>query len=322
MNILIISIFFLCFSVHGQTITETFGSGSNAFSIEFVTIGNPGNAADTGTYFNTLTPYSAGSVAYAYHLGKYEISRDQITKATETGGLGLSLADMTLYGGNGANRPATGIDWYEAARFVNWLNTSTGNPAAYKFDGSGNFVIWNSSDAGYQSSNPYRNRFARYWLPNKDEWYKGAYGSPEGNWYRYPIGSDSDPIPVNGGTESGTAVYGQTVNAGPADVTNAGGLSAFGTMGQGGNIFEWTETAYDGTNDSAQETREVRSANWYSGSVSLLDSSRVENAPTFPGIGYGFRVASVPEPSSLWLLFVGGAVLMAGRRKNRIRGQD
>ena len=27
--------------------TESFGSGDNAFSMDFVTIGNPGNAADT-----------------------------------------------------------------------------------------------------------------------------------------------------------------------------------------------------------------------------------------------------------------------------------
>ena len=304
-------------SVNAQTITETFGSGTNQFSIDFMKVGNPGNDPKTGNYYNTSTSYSAGSVAYTYHLGKYEISRDQITKANEAGGLGLSLADMTLYGGNGANRPATGIDWYEAARFVNWLNTSTGNPAAYKFDGSGNFVIWNSADVGYQSSNPYRNRFARYWLPNRDEWYKGAYGSPEGNWYQYPTGSNSGPIPVSGGTESGTAVYGQPVNAGPADVMNAGGASAFGTIGQGGNIFEWSETANDGTNDVASESREVRSGNWYYGSINLVESVRRDNDPTFAGIGYGFRIASVPEPSSLSLLLAGGAVLMAGRRRNR-----
>ena len=309
------SVLFVCFSAKAQTITETFGSGTNAFSIEFVTIGNPGNAPDTGTYFNTATSYSAGSVAYTYHLGKYEISRDQLTKANEVGGLGLTLADMSLYGGNGPNRPATGIDWYEAARFVNWLNTSTGNPAAYKFDGSGNLAIWSPADVGYQTANPYRNRFAHYWLPNRDEWYKGAYGNMDGTWDAYPTDSNSTPIPVSGGTEPGTAVYGQPVNAGPADVTNAGGHSAFGTVGQGGNIFEWTETAFDGTNDTAQESREVRSGNWYYGSINLVDSVRRENEPTFAGIGIGFRVASVPEPSSLSLLLAGGAVLMVGMRR-------
>jgi len=59
-----------------QTITETFGTGANAFSMDFVAIGNPGNAADT-----TGSPNPAGSVGYTYNLGKYEVSRDMITKA-------------------------------------------------------------------------------------------------------------------------------------------------------------------------------------------------------------------------------------------------
>ena len=41
--------------------SDTFGSGANTFNIDFVTIGNPGNAADT-----TGNPNPAGSVAYTY----------------------------------------------------------------------------------------------------------------------------------------------------------------------------------------------------------------------------------------------------------------
>ena len=49
-----------------QSLLETFGSGANQFTMEFVTIGNPGNAPDT-----TGSPIPAGSVAYTYNLGKY-----------------------------------------------------------------------------------------------------------------------------------------------------------------------------------------------------------------------------------------------------------
>ena len=45
---------------------DTFGNGANTFNIEFVDIGNPGNAADT-----TGAPNPAGSVAEAYRIGKY-----------------------------------------------------------------------------------------------------------------------------------------------------------------------------------------------------------------------------------------------------------
>ena len=126
-----------------QTITETFGIGANAFTMDFVTIGNPGNAADT-----TGSPNPAGSVAYTYNLGKYEVSREQIDKANSAGSLGITLQDMDNYGGNGVNKPATGIGYYEAAKYVNWLNTSTGGTAAYKFDGSGAFQLWSAGDVG------------------------------------------------------------------------------------------------------------------------------------------------------------------------------
>ena len=98
-------------SVNAQTVTQVFGSGAYSFSMEFVTIGNPNNVADTGQYSNQGSgePYTAGSVSYVYNLGKYEISRDMVLKASTSGGFGLTLADMTSYGGNGGNRPATGI---------------------------------------------------------------------------------------------------------------------------------------------------------------------------------------------------------------------
>ena len=53
----------------------TFGTGSNQFEMTFVEIGNPGNVDDT-----TGDPNPAGSVEYAYQLGKYEVSEDMITK--------------------------------------------------------------------------------------------------------------------------------------------------------------------------------------------------------------------------------------------------
>ena len=55
---------------------DSFGSGANAFDIEFVTIGNPGNAADTSG-----DPDPAGSVPYTYRMGQFEISEDMIEKA-------------------------------------------------------------------------------------------------------------------------------------------------------------------------------------------------------------------------------------------------
>jgi len=293
----------------GQSLLETFGSGANQFTMDFVTIGNPGNAADT-----TGAPNPAGSVAYIYNLGKHEVSRDMITKANSAGSLGITMADLSSFGGNGLLKPATGINWYEAAKFVNWLNTSTGGTAAYKFVG-GTFQLWSAGDAGYNANNMFRNSLAKFVIASRDEWYKGALGNPDGTWNNYPTGSDSAPTAVASGTTANTAVYGQSVSTGPADITNAGGLSAYGTMGQGGNVWEWTETAYDGTNNTAGENRELRGPSWNYSSYYMDASFRGSSYPTDGDYGFGFRVASVPEPSALSLIVVGLSGLALVRRR-------
>ena len=291
----------------------TFGTDTNQFSMEFVTIGNPGNAADT-----TGDPNPVGAVAYTYQIGKYEVSRDMILKATSAGGLGITLADMTSRGGNGANRPATGVSWNEAARFVNWLNTSKGYQAAYNFTTSGandNITLWGAGQ--YSGSNPFRHKDAIYVLPTVDEWYKAAYGKADGTgWYDFPNGSDTAPTAVASGTANNRAVYGQNTSTGPADITNAGGLSPYGTMAQGGNVWELSETAYDRSNDSASENREQRGASWSSTSDGLKASLRGSAGSTNELINSGFRVASVPEPGSASLVILGLAAVLARRRRS------
>jgi hypothetical protein len=42
-----------------------------------------------------------------------------IAMANTQGGLAPTRADPGRYGGNGGGRPATGLSWNEAARFVN-----------------------------------------------------------------------------------------------------------------------------------------------------------------------------------------------------------
>jgi hypothetical protein len=292
---------------------DTFGSGANQFDIEFVRIGNPGNPADT-----TGNPNPAGSVPYRYRIGKYEISEQLIDKANTLGGLGITKDTR------GADKPATSVSWNEAARFVNWLNTSTGFSPAYKFalqPGDGGYSanafiqLWTPSDAGYNPNNLYRNSLAFYFLPSVDEWYKAAYYDPtSGNYFDYPTGSDSAPAPVASGTAAGTAVYeGQS---GPANITLAGGLSPYGTMGQGGNVFELEETDRDLVNDSSSSDRGLRGGYWEFGSESLLASDRGGGFPENERDDTGFRVASIiPEPSTLLLGALAAAGLLVWRRR-------
>lgn len=292
---------------------DTFGSGANTFIVDFVTVGNAGNSNDAGagggSYFDDY-----GGVNYSYRMGVYEISQNDITKATN-----LGMANVTA-GAFIGDKPAANISWYEAAAFVNWLNTSKGYQAAYNltFISTWSLTLWGASDqatTGVDSgTNPYRHKNAYYFLPSEDEWYKAAYHKNDGvtaNYWDYATGSNTAPTAVASGTTAGTAVYDEFL---PADVTLAGGLSSYGTMGQNGNVYDWAESAGDGSNNINTESRVNRGGSSSHSVNGLRPWTRYANPPADELGNIGFRVASVPEPSAALLLVLGcGAWLLRGR---------
>jgi sulfatase modifying factor 1 len=289
--------------------TVSFGT----FSIDFVDVGNPGNADDThGAGY--------GGVPYNYEIGVHEVSEDMITKASTAGGLGLTQDSR------GANKPSTSISWNEAARFVNWLNTSNGFQAAYQFTtqpGDGgynpneNLTVWISGDAWQLGGeNLFRHKDAHYFLPSEDEWYKAAYY--DGNtstYFDYANGKDTAPTAVASGTGADTAVYDQSFATGPADIMNAGSLSPYGTMAQNGNVEEWAESGFTAPNDSAAESRVLLGGFWIGTSSILQSSFRGDGSPANEGDVIGFRVAAVPESSTLWMMLAGAISLMIRRKR-------
>ena len=290
-------------------LADTFGSGANTFNFDFVTIGNPGNSPDAN-------PNPAGAVPYEYRIGKYEISEQMIDKANALGGLGITKDTR------GPDMPATSVTWYEAAKFVNWLNMNTGSVPAYKFDLSGNFQLWQSSDPGYDSTNLYRNKLAKYFLPSINEWHKAAYyDSVAGVYYDYPTGSDSIPDGTDFiGDPIFDAVFNDGAsNPGPNVVTNVGLLSPYGTAGQGGNVREWEETAFDRINNFANEHRRTPGGSW--GDIyTLLNASNglIGIAPQFDGNFVGFRVVSViPEPGEIYLVLIALFYVTLNREQRR-----
>ena len=239
---------------------DFFGSHANQFAIEFVPIGD----VDNPDYTLARGGILSGKVEYAYRMGKYEISRDMIAKANNEGSLGITMDSMSFVtNGPRDDMPATGITWFEAAMFVNWLNTSQGHQAAYNFDAGGNFQLWSSAEAWQKGGeNLFRHRHAYYFLPSMDEWSKaGHYNPSSGTYNDYPTGS-SVPNAVASGTAANTAVYLQSGFQGPADINLAGGLSSYGTMGQGGNVWEWEETAFSQSNNSSSTSRGTRGGFW------------------------------------------------------------
>ena len=297
----VVAVLFAAFtySIQPPAQADTFGSGPNTFTIDFVNIGNTGNAADTTTY---------GAVPYEYRASIYEISQNDITKATASG-----MSNVTA-GAWSNNQPAANISWYAAAAFVNFLNTNSGKTAAYNLSFTTNWSmdLWSSEQAWTAGgTNLYRNKDAYYFLPSENEWYKAAYYNAAGtNYFLYPTASSGVPTAVASGTNPETAVYNNAASV-PAIVASAGGLSPYGTMGQGGNIFEWNESAFDGTNSSASENRALRGGSWINVESRLRSSRRFDDGPSLEDFNIGFRVASVPEPSTAVLvLMAGGAWLL------------
>ena len=290
---------------------DTFGTGASVFSLDFVPVGNAGNGNDpaTGGVY--------GGVAYDYRMGTYEISQGSINAAVASGLTGITANNWSQV------KPSNGITWYQAAGFVNWLNTSTGHQPAYQLNaGLTEMTLWSSAEAWQEGGeNLYRNKNAYYFLPSRNEWHKAAYHKNDGvtaDYWLYPTASNAIPTQVTSGTSAGTAVYGYSLGQGPASVYTAGGLSAYGTMAQGGNVWEWGESAYDGSNDSATERRAGLGGPWLDPSEFMLSSCMWGNAlPTGTFSSVGFRVASVPEPSSA-VLMIGAGVLGLARRRARV----
>ena len=79
----------------------------------------------------------------------------------------------------------------------------------------------------------------------------------------------------------------------------AGGLSPYGTMAQGGNVTEWMETEADGVNNSPSAVRIERGGGWRNDSSRLLATGVFSDLPSDGFDDIGFRVASVPEPGTL-----------------------
>lgn len=297
-----------------RAVTETFGSGTNEFSIDFAEIGDARNAPDTNGF---------GAVAYDYLLGTLEISEDQIQKAVAGGLQNVSA------GAWADNKPAGFVHWYEAAAFVNYLNVSAGFSAAYNVAWDADTQTWSlepwadEESWGDYGENRFRHRDARYFLPSEDEWYKAAYykgGATNAGYWAYPTAQDDAPAATSSGTNAGTAVF--SAQAQPSDVDLSGAPSAYGTVGQGGNMAEWIEGAWDRTNNVGGEARVLRGGHWFGDAAALSSTNRAIASPNYSSDMVGFRVAGVTTNLFTKRLAValGGTNLVNGAPANAFDG--
>ena len=148
-----LAIVVLSFTLYTNPVSaDNFGTGANQFEIDFVPISGDASSAN-GTYIGPDRPEGFIEPGYDYRMGSYEITNDQWTKFTNSLGVSVSGSPSSAYDWSpywaGTNVPTNCVSWYETAQFVNYLNTSTGHQAAYKFTGTQGtddyaFTVWNS----------------------------------------------------------------------------------------------------------------------------------------------------------------------------------
>lgn len=291
LKIMLIAVVLL--SVVSVGFADTFGTGANEFTIDFVTI-----SGDT----NPTSGY--GIVNNDYRMGKFEITNDQYSKFASNSNVYFTGTDV----------PSNRVSWFEAAKFVNYLNNSTGNQAAYKFTADV-MGVWESGDNGYDASNPYRNSNAKYFMPTEDEWVKAAYWNGT-SLQTYATKPGESLTQGNGTSGTGWNYFNSgyaTDSYRPWNV-GSGSEELNGTKDMMGNVWEWMESNHYG-DFSVGSYRRIRGGSYYSSGSDLSSSYRLLDYPSVESNVVGFRVASnVPEPCSLVLLGLGGLVL---RRRKR-----
>jgi formylglycine-generating enzyme len=307
-------------------------SPAGAVTIDMVTVGDPGNTADTTTY---------GAVADAFQIMKFEFQNSQFADflnavaATDTYSLYNSNMGSNARGGitrsgtpgsytyairtNMGNKPVNYVSWFDAARVANWLQNGQGSGSTE----TGAYTLVGGQTSG---TAPAANSGASYLLPTENQWYKAAYykgsGTNAGYW-DYATQSDSDPTAVTAdATGIGSAVgtgnvgvgnfanYSQGADWGSpvqdGNVTTVGtngGASAYGAFDMSGNLYEWNDLT-----GASGSSRGIRGGGWYSNAFVLSSSDRFTLDPSNGFDNVGFRLASpvaVPEPST-WVMGLAG----------------
>ena len=303
---------------------------ARAVTIDRVTVGDPGNTADT-----TGSPNPAGAVADSFQIMKYEFTNQQYTDflnsvaATDTYSLynasmgSNARGGITQSGSSGSytyatrtdmsDKPVNYVSWFDAARVSNWLmnggtSSSSTETGAYTFIG------------GQTTGNaPAVNSGATFYVPTEDQWYKAAYykgGSTNAGYWNYATQSDLAPTAVTAGLtgigssgstgnfanyNSAASWNGETGNV--TTVGTNGGASDYDAFDMSGNVFEWNDLT-----GAAGSTRGLRGGSWSTNASFLSSSNSSSYDPSFEFSSIGFRLASpvaVPEPST-WVMGLAG----------------
>jgi sulfatase modifying factor 1 len=307
---------------------------ASAVTIDWLPVGNPGNAADTRVRSDGTAGY--GSVSYSYQIAKYDVTNSQyiefLNAKDPSGANSLQLydANMTasIWGGinydsaaasgskysaiaGRGNYPANFVSWYDALRFTNWFNNGQGSGDTE----NGSYLLEGGTPIPSNADTIARSASARFVLPSENEWYKAAYFNPaNGSYFLYGTSSNVAPTESLPTIAANAANYDQFVNH-PTDVgAYSGTTSPYGALDMAGNVLQWNDTRVPITIFNFP----VSSGGSFQTIPFVLSAaSRHGDNPQFGGGSLGFRLATVPEPSTLALAVLALVGLTAYRWRRR-----
>ncbi len=299
-------------------------NAASAVAIDWVTVGNPGNACDVQGALGCF-----GAVGHVYQISKYEVTNAQYAEflnakaaADPLGlyntGMGSGFGGITRSGTSGSftysaiggreNKPVNYVSFFDSLRFANWLHNGQGSGDTE----TGAYTLLGGTAAPSNGLTVTRNAGANIFLTSEDEWYKAAYyDALTTSYFDYPAGTDTQTVCAAPGATANTA---NCLNA-VGDLTDVGSYtgsaSPYGTFDQGGNIWEWTEAIIIGSD------RGLRGGGFqtYGSPISLGVTSRFAGDPSNEFNWVGFRVASVPEPGTGLLVAAGLIGIGVQRRR-------
>ena len=329
----------------------------------WVTVGDPGNVGqwsggDDGTWGADRI---CGAVDYVYQIGKFEVTAGQYTEflnavaAEDTHGLYNTRMDTAVdswgpqiirsgvpgsytYGvpADYANRPVRSVSFWDAARFVNWLDNGrpTGAQGLTTTEDGTYFLNGVTNPVDTVDTSVRRNAEGKYAVSSEDEWYKAAYykgDSTNAGYWDYPTSSDSlpsneliDPDPGNNANHDGFPSGPFPIDSGIFYTTVAGEFelsgSPYGTFDQGGNVWEWNDDVFYDIYDAGEPYRGIRGGSYDERNYHLHERDRgYGSVPQVEMGNVGFRVVMIPEPATLGLLTLGGVVILRRRRRGICR---
>jgi formylglycine-generating enzyme required for sulfatase activity len=300
----------------------------SAVTIDWVTVGDPGNAADTATNCLNSAP-NCGSVGYDYYISKYEVTNAQYAEFLNAKAASdpYALYDPNMgydgviaqSGSDGSysyavtpgfeDKPVGYMTFFDALRFANWLDNGQGSGDTE----TGAYTLLGGTPVPSNGATVTRNSGATIVLPDENEWYKAAYYSPSGVYFDYPAGSDTQTACVPPTATPNSANCGRPGGAVATDVgAYTGSASPYGTFDQGANAWEWNETIAPGGFRGGR-------GGCYDCGGGLDAASLSYNDPSTTYADTGFRVAMVPEPDAglSGLLAETGLLGLAASRRRR-----